>query len=522
MTLRLGNKIIASNGNSSTGGNLEAVWGEIEGDISNQTDLKNSLDSKLNKTNATSKGNTTTPVYFDSSGVAQPITSYSGNANTATQATKAIQDGNGKQINTTYTYKTIGSQGIPSTPTDITRLEMVGKQGCGNGVISGSELVSLHNNTMYKCYERKNATITCSYSDVITSLGNSMCNGTYDGHYTQINPSTSFSSKPFVWEVVSPSRFEVSDVLRLHLYGHRLTDAVNCTAFKIEAYIQDTLDNTKKWVTVYNYSGVSVNIAQTGWGLYVTGYSTSSHYEVFGIRLTISGSPDTIFRLSEIELVASRGTEIPYNSLHCVSDSGGKIWGNLEVTGNITVPTVTTGTNDTKVATTAFVNNSVNVHANNKSNPHGVTKSQVGLSNVDNTSDVNKPISTATQNALNEKVDIDNMVEVDFVDAGSYISGMGMPSSKWVALSLGASDSKYIAPANGYFTIAGESNAGNANITLINGVLRSRCNAATVTGTDCYCFIPAKKGDEVTVQYASFVINQDYMGFWFVYAEGEV
>ena len=40
-------------------------------------------------------------------------------------------------------------------------------------------------------------------------------------------------------------------------------------------------------------------------------------------------------------------------------------------------------------------------HINNKNNPHNVTKQQIGLSNVDNTSDLNKPISTATQNALN-------------------------------------------------------------------------------------------------------------------------
>ena len=35
----------------------------------------------------------------------------------------------------------------------------------------------------------------------------------------------------------------------------------------------------------------------------------------------------------------------------------------------------------------------------------GVTKTQVGLGNVDNTSDLDKPISTATQNALDDKVD---------------------------------------------------------------------------------------------------------------------
>ncbi len=44
-------------------------------------------------------------------------------------------------------------------------------------------------------------------------------------------------------------------------------------------------------------------------------------------------------------------------------------------------------------------------HISNHSNPHNVTKAQVGLGNVDNTSDLNKPISTATQTALNGKVD---------------------------------------------------------------------------------------------------------------------
>lgn len=44
-------------------------------------------------------------------------------------------------------------------------------------------------------------------------------------------------------------------------------------------------------------------------------------------------------------------------------------------------------------------------HISNTSNPHNVTKAQVGLSNADNTSDANKPISTATQTALNAKQD---------------------------------------------------------------------------------------------------------------------
>ena len=44
-------------------------------------------------------------------------------------------------------------------------------------------------------------------------------------------------------------------------------------------------------------------------------------------------------------------------------------------------------------------------HLSSTSNPHSVTKAQVGLSNVDNTSDVNKPVSTAQGTAIGLKED---------------------------------------------------------------------------------------------------------------------
>ena len=44
-------------------------------------------------------------------------------------------------------------------------------------------------------------------------------------------------------------------------------------------------------------------------------------------------------------------------------------------------------------------------HISNTLNPHKVTKEQIGLGNVNNTSDINKPISIAMQTALNEKQD---------------------------------------------------------------------------------------------------------------------
>lgn len=52
------------------------------------------------------------------------------------------------------------------------------------------------------------------------------------------------------------------------------------------------------------------------------------------------------------------------------------------------------------------VSSTLNSHIKNISNPHKVTKSQLGLGNVNNTSDMDKPISTAVQEAFNDVYDV--------------------------------------------------------------------------------------------------------------------
>ena len=80
---------------------------------------------------------------------------------------------------------------------------------------------------------------------------------------------------------------------------------------------------------------------------------------------------------------------------------------NKTILDNTTESFITTLKNAYDGAVSWITTNGTNLinHLSNNSNPHNVTKSQVGLGNVDNTSDVNKPISTATQNALNLKLD---------------------------------------------------------------------------------------------------------------------
>lgn len=75
-------------------------------------------------------------------------------------------------------------------------------------------------------------------------------------------------------------------------------------------------------------------------------------------------------------------------------------------------------------------------HISNTSNPHAVTKEQVGLGNVDNTSDLEKPVSLLTQAAINSKADYDwalselnvRLSEDDIVD-NLYTHQSGKPLS---------------------------------------------------------------------------------------------
>lgn len=92
------------------------------------------------------------------------------------------------------------------------------------------------------------------------------------------------------------------------------------------------------------------------------------------------------------------------------------------------------------------VQTNLETHINNKSNPHEVTKDQVGLGNVDNTSDANKPISNATQTALNGKFSATdgNALKQTIEDMPNFVVTEGSVSHKNnnISLSLRQQDLK--------------------------------------------------------------------------------
>jgi hypothetical protein len=118
-----------------------------------------------------------------------------------------------------------------------------------------------------------------------------------------------------------------------------------------------------------------------------------------------------------------------YSGGGSISSGGGS--GDIEgvaagfgTTGGGTSGTVTIGVDTSVVATpydVSVVQADINSHESNTSNPHSVTKAQVGLGNVDNTSDAYKPISTATQTALNGKQSTITLSG----NANTYYNGVG-------------------------------------------------------------------------------------------------
>ena len=139
-------------------------------------------------------------------------------------------------------------------------------------------------------------------------------------------------------------------------------------------------------------------------------------------------------------------------------------------------------------------------------------------------------IVIATSTKTDVQVDIDEVVtdlngkaDVDLTNVTNtgYIkmAGAGMPSDRYIDLTLGASGSAYTAPANGWFTAQILNPIQWSNFSLYNTISLLGYTLAFTTNpgtTDYYKFsIPAKKGDIIRVHYTGTKIT-----FRFIYAQG--
>lgn len=97
------------------------------------------------------------------------------------------------------------------------------------------------------------------------------------------------------------------------------------------------------------------------------------------------------------------------------------------------------------------------------------------------------------------------------------LSGLGMPSSRYVSVTLPAHDGTYTAPANGYVVLRRITTAANQYVELKNKLtgLNTFCTAA-ITGYGIAVFLPVKTGTVVSTLYTAGTADL----FRFIYAEG--
>lgn len=104
----------------------------------------------------------------------------------------------------------------------------------------------------------------------------------------------------------------------------------------------------------------------------------------------------------------------------------GEIVGDIQNQRDLIVLFNDYSTTDEMNAAIKVVSDALNTHTTNTNNPHNVTKEQVGLGNVDNTADMNKPLSTVQQSSVlslisqaTSQMVVSNENKVQFIWAGT-------------------------------------------------------------------------------------------------------
>jgi hypothetical protein len=220
-----------------------------------------------------------------------------------------------------------------------------------------------------------------SYLDNVTSNIQTQLNGKADEN--QLDDKADLNSPSFVGTVVLPSTTSIGNVIADEIsYLEGVTSS-----------IQDQLDD-KADTDSPSFSGTVVLPSTTSIGNVIA--SEIGHLE--GVTSAIQGQLDG-------KLATSVATTT-YAAL-----SGATFTGNVVLTANTTIGTV----DSTELGHLNGITSNVQDQLDDKAplesptftgTVSGVTKTHVGLGNVDNTSDADKPVSTATQTALDAKLSL--------------------------------------------------------------------------------------------------------------------
>ena len=125
---------------------------------------------------------------------------------------------------------------------------------------------------------------------------------------------------------------------------------------------------------------------------------------------------------------------------------------------------------------------------------------------------------TANNNKIKELIitaDATNLIK----RSDSYeVSSWGMPSSKYIDLTLGATGTSYVAPASGWFCLVKKATGGGQSIDMSSHSLSTQA-ISTASGQAITAFAPAAKGESVVIYYTTGGTTNS---FRFIYAKGEI
>lgn len=126
---------------------------------------------------------------------------------------------------------------------------------------------------------------------------------------------------------------------------------------------------------------------------------------------------------------------------------------------------------------------------------------------------------SAWSTSLNSKA---NTSGDNFTSEGkSYLSGIGMPSGNYIDLTLGANDSQYTAPANGWFVLTKRLGASAQLTTSVNSKFGFITYSNNMSNQLNQHTLPVKKGDTVTIHWSAAGSITADDGIRFIYAQGE-
>lgn len=183
------------------------------------------------------------------------------------------------------------------------------------------------------------------------------------------NNLLSYNSTSGKWQNIAPTTTNIAEGTNLYFTNTRVYTKVKATLLA-GSNTSITFDDALQTITIASQGNVQSVNTKTGAVVLTT--------------TDIAEGTKEYFTAARVRAVLLTGVSLVTNAVISATDSVLIAFGKLQAQITANLSTLTTHTADT-------------------SNPHATTKAQVGLSNADNTSDANKPVSTATQTALDFK-----------------------------------------------------------------------------------------------------------------------